>query len=109
MGEAKAERASRRVPELDGIRGLAILSVLVWHLGACRAQPEPGTWLAYAAKALSFTWSGVDLFFVLSGFLIGGMTQHNFGDAEVVIVMWAVAGLIAKVHVFAAARAAPPT
>jgi len=32
------------------------------------------------------------------GFLIGGMTQHNFGDAEVVIVMWTVAGLLAKMH-----------
>lgn len=31
------------------------------------------------------------------GFLIGGLTQHNFGDAEVVIVMWAMAGFIAKV------------
>ncbi|MBM4257732.1 MAG: hypothetical protein FJ147_17800 [Deltaproteobacteria bacterium] len=33
------------------------------------------------------------------GFLIGGLTQHNFGDAEVVIVMWAVAGLIARARV----------
>jgi len=30
------------------------------------------------------------------GFLVGGLTQHNFGDAEVVIVMWAIAGLIAR-------------
>jgi len=28
------------------------------------------------------------------GFLIGGLTQHNFGDAEVVIVMWAMAGVM---------------
>ena len=35
------------------------------------------------------------------GFLIGGMTQHNFGDAEVVIVMWTVAGLLAKMSVWA--------
>lgn len=32
------------------------------------------------------------------GFLIGGMTQHNFGDAEVVIVMWTVAGLMARMQ-----------
>lgn len=38
------------------------------------------------------------------GFLIGGMTQHNFGDAEVVIVMWAVAGLLAKMSVWAGTR-----
>jgi O-antigen ligase len=39
------------------------------------------------------------------GFLIGGMTQHNFGDAEVVIVMWAVAGLMTKMHQWATERA----
>jgi putative inorganic carbon (hco3(-)) transporter len=35
------------------------------------------------------------------GFLIGGLTQHNFGDAEVVIVMWTVAGLLAKMSTWA--------
>jgi O-antigen ligase len=29
-------------------------------------------------------------------FLIGGLTQYNFGDAEVVIVMWATAGLLIR-------------
>jgi putative inorganic carbon (HCO3(-)) transporter len=41
------------------------------------------------------------------GFLIGGMTQHNFGDAEVVIVMWTVAGLIAKMYMFGMAHPTP--
>ncbi len=27
------------------------------------------------------------------GFLLGGLTQYNFGDAEVVIIFWAAAGL----------------
>jgi putative inorganic carbon (HCO3(-)) transporter len=31
------------------------------------------------------------------GFLVGGLTQHNFGDAEVVIVMWAMTGFMARV------------
>ena len=35
-------------------------------------------------------------FLSIIGFLIGGLTQHNFGDAEVVIVMWAIAGLMAR-------------
>ena len=30
------------------------------------------------------------------GFLIGGLTQHNFGDAEVSIVLWASLGLLMK-------------
>jgi peptidoglycan/LPS O-acetylase OafA/YrhL len=45
----------RRVPELDGLRGLAALAVVLYHV-------YPWTW--------SFGWCGVELFFVLSGYLI---------------------------------------
>lgn len=31
------------------------------------------------------------------GFLIGGLTQHNFGDAEVAIVLWASVGVLMKI------------
>jgi putative inorganic carbon (HCO3(-)) transporter len=34
------------------------------------------------------------------GFLIGGVTQHNFGDAEVVVVMWAVSGVIVSARLW---------
>ena len=30
----------------------------------------------------------------LVGFLVGGLTQHNFGDAEVVIMLWALVGVL---------------
>ena len=48
---------------LDGLRGIAILLVLVSHLST-------GTFLA---PYLKLGWTGVDLFFVLSGFLITGI------------------------------------
>ena len=64
-------------PELDGIRGLAILLVLAWHYIASLVQVAPGTAYAYVLKLLSLTWGGVDLFFVLSGFLIGGILLDN--------------------------------
>ena len=67
----------RRVPELDGIRGLAILLVLVWHYFAMLVKPERGTWLWFAKIAAGLGWSGVDLFFVLSGFLLGGILLEN--------------------------------
>jgi len=41
-------------------------------------------------------------FLSIIGFLVGGLTQHNFGDAEVVIVMWAVAGIMAHARVWIA-------
>jgi peptidoglycan/LPS O-acetylase OafA/YrhL len=66
-----------RIPELDGVRGIAILLVLIWHYLASHPNPEPGTIGAYFAKALALTWAGVDLFFVLSGFLIGGILFRN--------------------------------
>jgi peptidoglycan/LPS O-acetylase OafA/YrhL len=63
----------KRVSQLDGVRGIAILLVLVWHYFTCQIVFQPKTLISYCAHAMSLTWSGVDLFFVLSGFLIGGI------------------------------------
>ncbi|MDR5730539.1 MAG: acyltransferase, partial [Terriglobia bacterium] len=57
-----------RVPELDGIRGIAILLVVLLHFGA---RPSHVPRILTAPFALG--WTGVDLFFVLSGFLITGI------------------------------------
>jgi peptidoglycan/LPS O-acetylase OafA/YrhL len=51
------------IPELQGLRGLAVLAVLFYH---CHPRLE-GTRLYYASL---WGWTGVNLFFVLSGFLI---------------------------------------
>jgi peptidoglycan/LPS O-acetylase OafA/YrhL len=53
------------------VRGLAILLVLIWHYASVSAVP--GTGLAYALVPMRMWYTGVDLFFVLSGFLIGGI------------------------------------
>lgn len=66
------DRATR-VLELDGIRGVAIGLVLLWHYFVLPAQTVPGTFLSYLQACGRLTWTGVDLFFVLSGFLIGGI------------------------------------
>ncbi|MGA3131667.1 MAG: acyltransferase [Terracidiphilus sp.] len=51
------------LPELDGLRGLAILAVVLYH---CHPRLQ-GTWI-YGASL--WGWAGVILFFILSGFLI---------------------------------------
>jgi peptidoglycan/LPS O-acetylase OafA/YrhL len=61
----------KRVFALDVLRGLAILLVLPSH-----PVPPDGDirWLNHIAIFFDrFGWTGVDLFFVLSGFLIGGL------------------------------------
>lgn len=64
---------SGRIPELDGLRGIAIGMVLLHHYLFALVQPDRGTPLAYLLVPGRLSWSGVDLFFVLSGFLIGGV------------------------------------
>jgi peptidoglycan/LPS O-acetylase OafA/YrhL len=51
------------IPELQGLRGVAVLAVVIYH---CHPRLE-GTWIYYASL---WGWAGVNLFFVLSGFLI---------------------------------------
>jgi peptidoglycan/LPS O-acetylase OafA/YrhL len=53
---------SERVPELDALRGLAALAIVVFHA-------NPGR--------LPFGWAAVDLFFVLSGYLITGIILRH--------------------------------
>lgn len=62
-----------RIPELDGIRGMAIAIVLFFHCFFLITRARPGSLLSYALSPGRLGWSGVDLFFVLSGFLIGGI------------------------------------
>ena len=71
----------RHIPELDGVRGCAILMVLIWHYLNCQGVTQR-TFLAYSSIGSSLFYTGVDLFFVLSGFLIGGILidyQRNRG------------------------------
>ncbi len=61
---------------LDGLRGLAILSVMLFHAQVPFRKAVEGPLELPETAWLSVTrwgWAGVDLFFVLSGFLITGI------------------------------------
>jgi len=98
---AGAGPASARTPHLrplDGLRGVAVLAVLAFHSGATRA---PGGWI------------GVDIFFVLSGFLItwlllgeiaatGGVRLRSFYARRALRLLPALLVLVVAVLAYAA-------
>src|SRR3954451_13338954 len=62
-------RPGGRRPALDVVRGLAIVLGLGWHFSR---HPSGNAVLdALQWPGRTFGWAGVDLFFVLSGFLVG--------------------------------------
>ena len=66
------------LPALDGVRGLAILMVLVLHFVA--QTTATSRYEAAVNWVLSYGLLGVDLFFVLSGFLITGILYDSRAD-----------------------------
>lgn len=66
-------------PRVDALRGMAIIFVLLAHYfgGAIRFEVSPNSSFPILLELLRLGWSGVDLFFVLSGFLIGGILLDN--------------------------------
>jgi peptidoglycan/LPS O-acetylase OafA/YrhL len=81
---AAAEKFSdRRLPQLDALRGLAILMVVSYHyyLEAVAFDVVPKSAVDYLHRVLALGWSGVDLFFVLSGFLLGGILLDHRTEA----------------------------
>jgi peptidoglycan/LPS O-acetylase OafA/YrhL len=69
----------RRIPELDGLRGTAILLVMIGHYFSV---PGVGAVSLLSGYWFRLGWTGVDLFFVLSGFLIGGILLDARGSSN---------------------------
>ena len=74
-------------PVLDGLRGLAILLVLFRHAAPYMGADSLPEHLM--GEALELGWIGVDLFFVLSGFLITGILLDTKGAPHYFRNFWA--------------------
>jgi peptidoglycan/LPS O-acetylase OafA/YrhL len=69
-----------RIKEIDGIRGIAIILVVTFHYVNNQLIDSSYYFGQLMAKITGFGWVGVDLFFVLSGFLIGSVLLNNMGS-----------------------------
>ena len=79
----------KHVPELDGIRGWACLSVLIAHcLTGIMNWPAHPIAMDFADRTMWLFLGGVDLFFVLSGFLIGGILIDQKGQPHYFRRFW---------------------
>jgi peptidoglycan/LPS O-acetylase OafA/YrhL len=69
--------AAPRIAALDGLRGIAVLLVVVMHYYSVVPTPPDSAMHDLLRRASSLFFCGVDLFFVLSGFFIGGILIDN--------------------------------
>lgn len=69
--------SSARIGVVDGLRGIAILAVLFFHIRLLGISPGATVWEHVYVRTVSIGWAGVDLFFVLSGFLITGILLRS--------------------------------
>lgn len=76
----KAQTSAKHIPALDGVRGLAALSIFIYHyIGGAHSSHS---FVRVAGEVINFGWAGVSLFFVLSGFLISGILWESFDAAN---------------------------
>jgi peptidoglycan/LPS O-acetylase OafA/YrhL len=78
-GAEREERpATKHFAWFDCLRCAAIFLVLLAHCGPLPAA-VPASWAPLVSGAQQMSWAGVDLFFVLSGFLVSGLlfAEHD--------------------------------
>jgi len=79
---SKAKKTGTFVPELDGVRGIAIAAVMVSHFFSDFATNPQSSLESVVGRFVGYGMWGVDLFFVLSGYLITGILWDSRGSGH---------------------------
>jgi peptidoglycan/LPS O-acetylase OafA/YrhL len=73
---------SKRVNYIDGLRGVAIINVVLFHAFSRWTSIEPFEQSRFFTKIFQTSWLGVELFFIISGYVIfltiRGKTLNKF-------------------------------
>lgn len=75
MNELNNENS--RIKELDGLRGFTILGVVAYHYVNVLINANASSLHLLVKSLTNYFYTGVDMFFVLSGFLLGGILLKN--------------------------------
>lgn len=98
-----------RIAYLDGLRGVAVLAVMAWHYTNWGYEKFLPYGTAYAAiPVLDHGWVGVNIFFMISGFVIVMTLERCHNVSEFMARRWSrlfPAMLLASVVVFSASQA----
>lgn len=86
----------RDIPSLTGLRGVAALWVMAFHIAKVAGDAR-APWAAHMGL-LGFGWTGVDLFFVLSGFILMWVHGADFARPTTAALRRFAAGRIVRVY-----------
>jgi peptidoglycan/LPS O-acetylase OafA/YrhL len=76
-----------RLRYLDALRGIAVLCVVLWHLYGTNAEYLPYG-ARFAVAPFNLMWTGVELFFLISGFVILMTLEHVRTLREFAVRRW---------------------
>jgi peptidoglycan/LPS O-acetylase OafA/YrhL len=77
-----------RIQFLDGLRGLAIASVVLWHAFGSTYAPYLPYGDKYNIVPFRYGWVGVNLFFIISGFVIFMTLERCASPKEFALRRW---------------------
>jgi len=78
----------QHLPVADGLRGIAVLATMIFHIQFFTLVAGAPLWERAYAMVAGLGWAGVDLFFVLSGFLITRILYDTRAEPNYYLVFY---------------------